>query len=220
MSKLPTGKKNGNSYKKETIQSYNKPIKQVKMPPRKKVQAKMASPESDSDSETEQKIITSSDDEEEVEVVKVVNSDSESESEQKNNDSDSDSDSESEEEKDSPKQPTPKPKKKKETKPKEKKEKEKEEGAKRHVMTPIERLDLIIQKVEEAGNSKEVINQLSKLRKQLDGAKIKQATTKRPPNAYNLWMQTKMAELKGNNMNPKERFSECIRLWNENKANK
>jgi len=91
--------------------------------------------------------------------------------------------------------------------------------AKRHVMTPIERIDLVMKKMEESGtaNTKEIMNQMMRLRKQLDGAKIKQATTTRAPNAYNLWMKDKMALLKGNDMNPKERFSECIRLWNENK---
>lgn len=93
------------------------------------------------------------------------------------------------------------------------------EVAKRHVMTPIERIDLVIKKMEDSGqsNTKDIINQMMKLRKQLDGAKIKPATTNRLPNSYNLWMKEKMALLKGNDMNPKERFAECIRMWNENK---
>jgi hypothetical protein len=96
------------------------------------------------------------------------------------------------------------------------------EVVKRHVMTPIERIDIVIKKMEDTGqpNTKDIVNQMMKLRKQLDGAKIKPATTNRLPNAYNLWMKENMALLKGNDMNPKERFTECIRLWNENKQPK
>lgn len=94
------------------------------------------------------------------------------------------------------------------------------ESVKRHIMTPVERIDLVLKKMDESGVTKEVVAQLLRLRKQLDGAKIKQATQTRAPNAYNLWMKEKMAELKGNDMSPKERFVECIRLWNVQKNKK
>jgi chemotaxis protein histidine kinase CheA len=94
------------------------------------------------------------------------------------------------------------------------------ETQKRKVKTPVERLDLIMKKLDESGVTKEVVSQLLRLRKQLDGAKIKQTKGTRAPNAYNLWMREKMAELKDNGMAPKDRFAECIRIWNEQKKAK
>jgi aminopeptidase C len=88
----------------------------------------------------------------------------------------------------------------------------------RHVLTPLERTDMIIAKLQESGITAEVKSQLERLRRQLDGAKIKQAHSSRPPNEYNLWMKAKMAELKESSMTPKERFAQCIRLWNDNKV--
>ena len=171
--------------------------------------------DSDSDRESDVKVVqdSDSDSDDEPEVVKKVAKDS-----------DSDSDVEPEDEPVVVKKVTQKkknvPKAKAAPKAKvEEKEGSEEEVTKRHVMTPIERIDLVIKKMEETGlsNTKDIMNQMVRLRKQLDGAKIKQTTTTRAPTAYNLWMKDKMALLKGNDMNPRERFSECIRMWNENK---
>lgn len=95
-----------------------------------------------------------------------------------------------------------------------------DDAGKRHVKNPVERIDNILEKLEVGGVTKEVVSQLLRLRKQLDGAKIKQAHAPRTPNEYNIWMKNKMAELKDSDMPPKERFSYCIKLWNEEKASK
>ena len=90
----------------------------------------------------------------------------------------------------------------------------------RRVKTPIERIDWILQKLDESGVTKEVVSQLLCLRKQLDGAKIKSPHSSRPPTRYNLYMREKMAELKDNGMKPKDRFKLCIEMWNEEKEKK
>jgi outer membrane biosynthesis protein TonB len=90
---------------------------------------------------------------------------------------------------------------------------------KRHVKQPIERVDIIIQKLAEANfTNAAVMQQLTMLKKQLSGAKIKPATTKRPPNAFNLYVRDKMIELKENNMSSTERFKECVRLYRVEKG--
>jgi hypothetical protein len=187
--------------------------------------------DSDSDSEDEPKVVmkvtqdSDSDSEDEPKVVKKVTQDSDSDSEDepkvvKKVTQDSDSDSEDEpkvvKKVTQKKKAVPKAKAKAKV---EEKEGSDEEVTKRHVMSPIERIDLVIKKMAETGtpNTKDIMNQMMRLRKQLDGAKIKQATTSRAPNAYNLWMKEWMAKLKDNGMDPKKRFAECIRLWNEDK---
>ena len=97
---------------------------------------------------------------------------------------------------------------------------EEDDHAKRHVKTPVERIDLILQRLNENGVTKEVHSQLQRLRKQLDGAKIKQVHQSRAPNEYNLWMKVKMSELKDSDMTPKQRFAHCIKQWNAEKDSK
>jgi len=182
------------------------------MPRINKVQKKTPVITSDESSDEEPKIIDESSDEEEDEEPKIIDESSDEDEDEDEEDVvdvkviDNTSDSEEDEE-DS---------KKEEVKPKKNKTKT-EKKPRKKAMAPSEQIDSIIGQLEEAGQMTKVIAQLQTLKKQLEGTKIKQTTVKREPTPYNLWMKEKMAELKDNGMTPRERFSECIRLWNESK---
>lgn len=86
-------------------------------------------------------------------------------------------------------------------------------------MTPLERFDLIIGKLENGSSfTKELVGHVERLRKQLDTIKTKATKAKREPNAYNKFIAEKMIELKDAELDSKDKFKECIRLWNVQKG--
>lgn len=93
-------------------------------------------------------------------------------------------------------------------------------AAKRHVRTPLERVDQLISLLENEKVNKNVREELKLLRKQLDGAKIRTEKRTRPANAYNLFMQEKMKELRVQypTEESKKVFAMCIELWRQQKG--
>ena len=91
---------------------------------------------------------------------------------------------------------------------------------KRHVRTPVERIDNIIELLAGIKVPKTVTKELEMLRKQLDGAKLKAAPRTRVANSYNEFIQKKMPFVKAENPDKKssELFAMCIQLWRESKA--
>lgn len=97
----------------------------------------------------------------------------------------------------------------------EEEEVDKKKTGKRHVRSPVERIDLILSMLSTIKVNKTVLTELQQLRKALDGAKVKPEKRTRAPNAYNLFIKDEMVKVRAEypEMTSSEQFSECIKRW-------
>lgn len=83
--------------------------------------------------------------------------------------------------------------------------------------TVVEKIDAVLEMIEQNASVSAITKQLQSIRKALDGAQIKTSKKTRKPNQYNLFMSEQMEKLKESDMPATERFKHCIKLWNERK---
>jgi len=83
--------------------------------------------------------------------------------------------------------------------------------------TVVDKIDWIIQLIEQGASVSVVTKNLQSVRKTLDGAQIKSTKKTRKPNSYNIFMSEEMEKLKESTMPATEKFKHCINLWNERK---
>ena len=83
--------------------------------------------------------------------------------------------------------------------------------------TIVEKIDTVLELIENNASVGAITKQLQTIRKALDGAQIKASKKTRKPNQYNLFMSEQMEKLKESELPATERFKYCIKLWNERK---
>lgn len=81
----------------------------------------------------------------------------------------------------------------------------------------VDKIDQILQLIEQGASVSVVTKHLQSVRKTLDGAQIKSTKKTRKPNSYNIFMSEEMEKLRESTMPATEKFKHCINLWNERK---